>query len=714
MHLRLQAMTQLVSLLWFFLHSHAAAVALAQRSGCPRNCGDVKIPYPFGIGDECAWPGFTISCNDSFSPSKPYYSNIEIIDISLEKGEILMYTFAAYVCYNSNITTDNKNRTNAGLDFTGDSPFLVGQESNEFTAIGCATVALLQGREDGSFLTGCITTCASLDEAAQDNEKCEGLGCCQLTSIPANLSTIEISWYHHGNEAWRYSPCSYAFVAEKGWYHFSREDFSRNGSKSFVYSDGEHNVPTVVDWAIRSNGSCSSAKTAPACVSNNSYCIAATNGEGYLCNCSAGYAGNPYLTGDDGCTNINECEQVQSPCTDGTCHDLQGSFECKCNFGKRKEIKNDMHVVCRPILDKPAKVVIAITCVIAILSILFILLLMVHEKKRLREIFKKNGGQLLKTKGIQLFTKQEIRKITHNYDTEIGKGGFGKVFKGKIDGLNGNCKQVAVKRSIIVDNNWQVALKRIIMRSITVDEEKRGKDFANEIIIQSEIDHKNVVKLVGCCLETNIPMLVFEYVPKGSLHDVLHGNGDGSSKKKLTLEERLAIAIGSAEALDHMHSSKKILHGDVKPGNILLDDHFVPKVSDFGISRLMTREKDELITGDNIYMDPVYKNTGELTEKSDVYSFGVVLLELITRKKARVDGSLRLDFVDSYKSDSRAVKMFDDEFVSPEAIKCIDMISRIVVQSLKGDVEERPTMKQVLEQLDSVRMEWMQTKGHML
>ncbi|KAL5204568.1 hypothetical protein ABZP36_009439 [Zizania latifolia] len=714
--------------MWFLLHSHAAAIALAslpvlatsgQRSGCPSKCGDVDIPYPFGIGDDFAWPGFTVSCNDSFNPPRPYIGeNIEIKDISLEKGEMRIYTFVAYVCYNSTNTTDNNNRTGTELGFT--DTFLLAQKSNEFTGIGCDTLAWLQGRDDGSFLTGCITTCASLDTAAHDNEPCTGLGCCQVSSIPANLSNIEIGWGDEvRNTEWSYSPCSYAFVAEKGWYNFSRQDVSRDGRKSFIYRNGDALVPTVVDWAIRRNGSCSSeTRLAPACVSSHSYCIDATNGEGYLCNCKKGYAGNPYVTGDGGCTNINECDpsiyKEQYPCSGGTCHDLEGSYECKCNFGERKESKNDQ-TVCEPVLNKQVIVVIAIICAIAILSILLILLLMVYEKKRLREIFNKNGGQLLKNKGIKLFTKQEIRKITHNYGTFIGNGNFGKVFKGKLD----NNQEVAVKRSIRVDNNQLAAAVKRTKRSITDDEECR-KNMADEIIIQSQISHKNVVGLVGCCLETNIPMLVFEYIPKGSLHNVLHGNGDGSNnvaKHNLTLDERLEIAIGSAEALDFMHSpaSQKILHGDVKSENILLDDCLVPKVSDFGISKFMTIEKDHTnkVIGSINYIDPVYLKTGKLTEKSDVYSFGIVLLELITRKKARYDGnnSLQINFVKSYMSDSRAREMFDEELASsPQAIDCLDMIGRIAVQSLKDDVEERPTMKQVLEQLHSVRKEWMQTQ----
>ncbi|KAL5205093.1 hypothetical protein ABZP36_009964 [Zizania latifolia] len=710
---------QLVGMLWFFLYSPNAAATLAslpvlvesmQRQGCPSKCGEVEIPYPFGIGDNCAWPGFTVSCNDSFNPPRPYYSNIEIKDISLEKGEMRIYTPVTYNCYNSSRTTEPNGTLSLQLDVT-DTPFLVAQKSNEFTGIGCDNLAMLQGKNDWSFFTGCITTCVSLDEAAEDGETCTGLGCCQVTSIPANLSTIFMPWANNvsENNAWSYSPCNYAFVAQKGWYNFSRQDLSRSGSKSFVYSDGDRSVPTVLDWAIRRNGSCSSeTQLAPACVSNHSYCFNATNGEGYLCNCTTGYAGNPYVTGDGECTNINECEQ--SPCSGGgTCHDLQGSYVCKCKFPKRKEMSKNGQTVCEPVLNKQVIVVIATIGGIAIFSILLILLLMVYEKKRLRDIFNKNGGQLLKNKGIKLFTKQQISKITHNYGTIIGNGGFGVVYEGNID----KKQKVAVKRSKKISNNRLAAVvKRIFQRSTTDDEDSR-KNMADEIIIQSQISHKNVVGLVGCCLETDIPMLVFEYIPEGSLHDVLH-----VKKRNLTLDQRLAIAIGSAEALDFMHSSasQKILHGDVKPENILLDHCFVPKVSDFGISKFMTIEKDHTnkVIGSIIYMDPMYYTMGILTEKSDVYSFGVVLLELITRKKAIYDGnnSLKINFVKSYMSDSRAREMFDEELASsPQAIDCLDMIGRIAVQSLKEDVDERPTMKQVLEQLHLVRNKWMQTQN---
>lgn len=188
---------------------------------CPSMCGSIEIPYPFGIGAECAWPGggdFTVACNHRFQPPRLYTGNIEITSISVEIGEMHVYTIIASVCYNSSNTTDfDQGLVNGTLV----PPFVVSPTKNAFTAIGCDTLAFLYGGSNWNYLTGCITSCVSIKESARDGDPCTGLGCCQ-TSIQGNLSTIQVGWYTDdssvvNNSAWEYSPCKHAFVADKEW-----------------------------------------------------------------------------------------------------------------------------------------------------------------------------------------------------------------------------------------------------------------------------------------------------------------------------------------------------------------------------------------------------------------------------------------------------------------------------------------------------------------
>uniref|UniRef100_A0A0D9XI62 Protein kinase domain-containing protein n=1 Tax=Leersia perrieri TaxID=77586 RepID=A0A0D9XI62_9ORYZ len=175
----------------------------------------------------------------------------------------------------------------------------------------------------------------------------------------------------------------------------------------------------------------------------------------------------------------------------------------------------------------------------------------------------------------------------------------------------------------------------------------------------------------------------------------------------LSLDVRLDIAAESAEGLAYMHSktTSTILHGDVKPANILLDDNFVPKISDFGISRLIAIDKKQhtdYIIGDKSYMDPVYLQTGLLTKKSDVYSFGVVLLELISRKKATYsdNNSLIRNFLNAQKEKRRATELFDNDITEKaEDLELLDNLVKIAVECLNLDVNQRPEMTDVEERL---------------
>jgi serine/threonine protein kinase len=240
---------------------------------------------------------------------------------------------------------------------------------------------------------------------------------------------------------------------------------------------------------------------------------------------------------------------------------------------------------------------------------------------KLKRFYEQNGGPVLKgVKNIRIYRTKQLKQITNNYKHVIGEGNFGKVYMGILE----DKQQVAIKIAIKIDKHMK-------------------KEFTDEVIIQSEMRHKNIVRLLGCCLEVKAPMLVYEYAARGSLYDVLFGL---RRTDIISVDTRLGIAIGAAEGLAYMHSAVEstIRHGDVKSANILLDQNFTPKVSDFGTTRLLARgkaEKTDHVIGDLSYIDPIYMEEGVVTQKSDVYSFGVILIELITRRPAVYDSQRR-------------------------------------------------------------------------
>jgi serine/threonine protein kinase len=250
-----------------------------------------------------------------------------------------------------------------------------------------------------------------------------------------------------------------------------------------------------------------------------------------------------------------------------------------------------------------------------------------------------------------------------------------------------------------------VAIKRCAL----VDERQK-KEFGQEMLILSQINHKNIVKLLGCCLEVEVPILVYEFVPNGTLFELIHGNNQALQISFSTL---LRIAHEAAEGLSFLHSyaSPPIIHGDVKTANILLDDNYMAKVSDFGASILAPSDEEQFVTmvqGTCGYLDPEYMQTCQLTDKSDVYSFGVILLEILTGQlPLKLDGSekqrsLSLIFLSAMKENNLDAVLVS-HVKGQESMELLRGLADLAKRCLDMCGENRPSMKEVADELNRLR-----------
>jgi len=327
---------------------------------------------------------------------------------------------------------------------------------------------------------------------------------------------------------------------------------------------------------------------------------------------------------------------------------------------------------------------------------------LVKKKRRIKQknkFFKRNGGLLLQqqlssheanVENTKLFSSKDLDKATDRFNVNriLGQRGQGTVYKGMLaDG-----RIVAVKKSKVID------------------EGKLG-EFINEVVILSQINHRNVVKLIGCCLETEVPLLVYEYVPNGTLFQFVNGQ---TEEFPLTWDIRLRIATEVAGALFYLHSaaSMPIYHRDIKSTNILLDDKYRAKVADFGTSRSITVDQTHLTTlvhGTFGYLDPEYFQSSQFTEKSDVYSFGVVLAELLTGEKAisstrvQESKSLATYFIQSM-DENNLFDIINSQVLKEGKKEEIIAVANLVKRCLNLNGKKRPTMKEVTMELESIQM----------
>ncbi|XP_028198107.1 receptor-like serine/threonine-protein kinase ALE2 isoform X1 [Glycine soja] len=288
---------------------------------------------------------------------------------------------------------------------------------------------------------------------------------------------------------------------------------------------------------------------------------------------------------------------------------------------------------------------------------------------------------------VKTFSFSELEKATAKFSSQrvLGEGGFGRVYCGTLD--DGN--EVAVKL-------------------LTRDGQNRDREFVAEVEILSRLHHRNLVKLIGICIEGPRRYLVYELVHNGSVESHLHG--DDKKKSPLNWEARTKIALGAARGLAYLHedSIPRVIHRDFKASNVLLEDDFTPKVSDFGLAREATEGKSHISTrvmGTFGYVAPEYAMTGHLLVKSDVYSFGVVLLELLTGRKP-VDMSqpqgqenLVMWARPMLRSKEGLEQLVDPSLAGSYDFDDMAKVAAIVSMCVHPEVSQRPFMGEVVQAL---------------
>ncbi|CAO2173288.1 unnamed protein product [Urochloa humidicola] len=705
----------------------AAAAATGPGSNCTRSCGNISIPYPFGIEPGCYHAaGFNLTCDRYYQPPKLFLGDgtVQVLEISVPNNTARISGSQVEFAYVDDGPIAN-GTWGGGLPRGG--PYFLSELSSYVVAVGCALRIDVRGGAHDDLLGSCTAVCPLSPQDSGDvvisAGACTGIGCCQANIVIGySFYKIQIHTLNEsGSGPGYHSICMMASVVP-------------------IFDGEVETLPAMLDWVIN-NSICPRNTPAPECRSAHSSCqdSGAEGHGGYGCHCDDGYHGNPYVPG--GCQDIDECKYPDIYRCYGDCQNTPGNFACQCPsgyygnssipngcrdinecqhqeahscYGLCQNFPGGFHCHCPDgtygnpftkggcVTVKKSFTGLSIGLGVGGGTSLLLLALggpYIMRKLKLRKLkktkqkfFKQNHGLLLQQLISRntdigermIITLRDIEKATNNFDSArvIGGGGHGVVFKGILD-----LHVVTIKKSKIV-----------VQREIN--------EFINEVAVLSQLNHRNVVKLLGCCLETEVPLLVYEFISNGTLCHHLHVEGLVS----LSWDHRMRIVTEVAKALSYLHSSASmpIFHRDIKSSNILLDDALTAKVSDFGASRYIPTDQTGVTTaiqGTIGYLDPMYYYTGRLTDKSDVFSFGVLLIELLTRKKPYAyrsvdDDGLVSHFV-SLLAEGKVIDIIDPQVMEEEGGEIVEVATLAAMcTKLKG--EDRPTMREVKMTLENL------------
>ncbi|KAJ4757744.1 Serine/threonine-protein kinase [Rhynchospora pubera] len=309
-------------------------------------------------------------------------------------------------------------------------------------------------------------------------------------------------------------------------------------------------------------------------------------------------------------------------------------------------------------------------------TVIILLLVRVYQLRKFVLAIRESESSLV------TLTYGDLKRMTNNFSERLGRGGFGSVFKGTLP----NSRYVAVKR---LEGNLQVG----------------EKQFRNEVSTIGIVQHVNLARLRGLCCERNKRLLVYDYMENGSLDTKLfHG-----SSTVLDWNRRYQIALGAARGLAYLHESCRdcIIHCDVKPENILLDKHFVPKVADFGMAKLVGREFSRVLTtvrGTIGYLAPEWLSGVAISVKADVYSFGMVLLELVSGRRNSEELEGHVDYFPLLAAiklhEGNVFSLLDHRLNGDANLEEVERVCKVACWCIQNEEHNRPTMGQVLQILE--------------